>query len=322
MNAPAEIPCWPGSSLGVEQRALVYEAVRALPDKIAPVVALVEKIAPKPREQNGRMMLRCVLLLSALATVYLVSVHAGIFPQLNSSITQDLLCLAVIGPMFAVFWVTDGNRHRKSVLLAAQAETSEWVLSAWMQESNEIPIEAKLAALAARTAIEIEDHRAWLSDWLDTQRIRFDPSEGSRQTCEGLRQLYEIRRSIGPAPSPSIFGGRPRQVHDRQLAELRTVQDTLADRIAATRAYLVKLDELGVLLDAQESMNRSVCTDTQVAELVGRSAQDQLATDALIGLAGELEFVTQGLRAAIAFLDGPGQLPQNGTAGTSSQRGE
>ncbi len=268
------------------------------------------------------MMLRCVLLLSALATVYLVSAHAGIFPQLNSSITQDLLCLAVIGPMFAVFWVTEGNHHHKSVLLAAQAETSEWVLSAWMQESNEIPIEAKLAALAARTAIEIENHRAWLSDWLDTQRIRFDPSEGARQTCEGLRQLYEIRRSIGPAPSANIFDGRPRQVHDRQLAELQTVQDTLADRIAATRAYLVKLDELGVLLDAQESMNRSVCTDTQVAELVGRSAQDQLATDALIGLAGELELVTQGLRSAIAFLDGPGQLPQNGTAGTSSQRGE
>ncbi len=45
MNAPAETPCWPGSSPGAEQRALVYEAIRALPDKIAPVVALVEKIA-------------------------------------------------------------------------------------------------------------------------------------------------------------------------------------------------------------------------------------------------------------------------------------
>ena len=212
----------------------------------------------------------------------------------------------VLGTGGIFYWILVSIENEKRV---AASERDYRRRYGWVGTFIDTSVEARLAIVVVDTAKQIECHRAWKSDWLDTHRIRLNPAEEVAQTIDGLRRLSEVRRSLGPAPSPDVLHGRPRQVYDRQLAELQTVQDGLVDRIAALRAYLGKLHDLDQLLDAQETMVRSVSVDAQIAELVGRSAQDQLATDSLTGLAGELEFVTQGLRAAIALLDGSPQLP-------------
>ena len=72
-------------------------------------------------------------------------------------------------------------------------------------------------------------------------------------------------------------------LHERQLAELQIVQDGLVDRMAAAARIPGQVDDLGQLLDAQEMMVRSLSVDAQIAELVGRSAHDQMATESVTG---------------------------------------
>lgn len=183
----------------------------------------------------------------------------------------------------------------------------------WALNAGVPTLEAGLAGVAAAAAHQITQYRAWNSEWLDTHRIRMNPAEELMQIVDGLHQLHDVRGGRGAEPDPRVLGGHPRRVFDRQTAELDTIQDGIADRIAALRIYLVRLDDLGRLLEAQETMDRAVSVDAQIAEMVGRSAQDQMATDGLTGLSTELVTVTEALRSAIALLSGSVELPASST---------
>lgn len=167
---------------------------------------------------------------------------------------------------------------------------------------QQFPFEARLCVIATRVVTEIQNSRAWQSDWLDTHRIRMNPREELAQIVQRASELHEVRRDLGAAPDAYAGGGHLLVVHQRHLADLATVAKTLVDRVVALKAYQDDLGRFTLLLEAKDSLDRAESLSGRIAELVGRSVQDEMASESLNRLNQEMRDVADGLRATLALL--------------------
>ncbi|MET3803949.1 hypothetical protein ABIB25_000935 [Nakamurella sp. UYEF19] len=215
---------------------------------------------------------------------------------------------AVATLYFCMTWV-------QATVQVRRCERSEWAaqrisgnpaLAAFVGDPTQQHVwEAKLIVATDTIARQIIEHPAWRTDWLDTHRLRLNPLEESEQIAARALELHRIRTELGPRPSVELDHGRPAAVIYRYAAELNLVADALLGRAVALKTYLGHLDLLGALMRGAQSLERADGLTGRISELVAKTGLDTVATTALDGLTEELATVSEGLRAAIAYLAGP-----------------
>lgn len=210
----------------------------------------------------------------------------------------------ILGGILLLVSYTVVSSIRSGKAYKTAVEASEWAFRGPSASSKpeHFAFEVRLSMVADHLANDIEMSRAWRSDWLDTHRVRMNPRQEAAQVIAGARELCEVRRDLGAAPDRGAAGGQPLAAYEQHQGDLAAVEQTLVGRVAALKCYLDGLDRFALLLAARDSLERSGSVSGRVAELVGRSVQDEMATESLNRLDDEMQDIAEGLRVTLSIL--------------------
>jgi hypothetical protein len=239
---------------------------------------------------------------AAGAVVAILAVKESMDPSIPNANNQGAgaaVVLVIVGIGAAVIaGLVLLNRFRRAVrdplylTLADRRELTQanrWRSPVFWDGDLQQTVENATVMHAVKLTKKIGRSKAWRSETLAEQRLRFDLGENLTQISDQAYRLAELRRDLGDPPAGEDEAAlAARQVFERHSAAIEPAWNALVDRVLALHRYADHINELDQQLDNLAALDRAEGIEARLSDLYRGAALDELATTQLDGLSTEL----------------------------------